>query len=167
MTVYQQFAQAGFDLNRTPLNQLPVLSVPDVWVKIAGGRNQWAQSNVFTTSGSNFHNPRSLQLAGSVEHELTGNLTISYPFNHLSVVHLPRVVDFNVPEPFVEPGGHEPSSVLRAAVWNSPAEPQPGRGLCAGLERPVDLHGKHVPRAVSAKARRVYGKLPNELYAVG
>jgi hypothetical protein len=104
MTVYQQFARAGFDLNHASLNQLPLLSVADVWIGIAGGRNQWAQSNVFTTSGANFHNPRSLQLAASVEHQLTTSLTVSYQLNHLNTVHLPRVVDVNVPEPFVQPG---------------------------------------------------------------
>jgi hypothetical protein len=104
LTVYQQFARAGIDLNQTPLNQLPVLSVADVWERIAGSRNQWAQSNVFTTSGNNFRNPRSLQLAGSIEHQVSSGLTISYQFSHLNTVHLPRVVDFNVPEPFVQPG---------------------------------------------------------------
>jgi hypothetical protein len=104
MTVYQQFERAGINLNQTPLNQLPILSVPQVWEQIAGEPNQFAQSNVFTTSGANFRNPRSLQMTGSIEHQFSSGLIISYQFNHLNTVHLPRVVDFNVPEPFVEPG---------------------------------------------------------------
>jgi len=104
LTVYQQFARAGFDLNQTPLNQLPILSVPDVWVRIAGERNQFSQSNVFTTSGANFHDPRSFHATASIEQQVGSSLTISYQFNHLNTVHLPRVVDYNVPEPFVAPG---------------------------------------------------------------
>lgn len=104
MTVYQQFARAGFNLNQTPLNQLPILSVPNVWEQIAGEPNQFAQANVFTTSGATFRNPRSLQVTGSIEHQVSNALTISYQFNHLNTVHLPQVVDFNVPEPFVQPG---------------------------------------------------------------
>ena len=103
-TVYQQFAQAGFDLNHTPLNQLPILSVPDVWVRIAGERNQFSQSNVFTTSGANFRDPRSFHATASIEQQVGSSLTISYQFNHLNTVHLPRVVDYNVPAPFVAPG---------------------------------------------------------------
>jgi hypothetical protein len=104
MTVYQQFAKAGFNLNQTPLNQLPILSVGNVWEGIAGMPNQFAQSNVFTTSGANFRNPRSLQTTGSIEHQVNSGLVISYQFNHLNTVHLPQVIDYNVPEPFVQPG---------------------------------------------------------------
>jgi hypothetical protein len=104
LTVYQQFAKAGIDLNRTPLNQLPLLSVVDVWMRIAGEPNQFAQANVFTTSAQNFRNPRSLQFAGGIEHRLARNLLLSYQLNHLNTVHLPRVVDVNVPQPFISPG---------------------------------------------------------------
>ncbi|MBV9769841.1 MAG: TonB-dependent receptor, partial [Bryobacterales bacterium] len=103
-TVYQQFARAGFNLNQTPLNQLPVLSVADVWAQIAGEPNQFAQANVFTTSGANFRNPRSFQTTGSIEHQMKRTLTISYQFSSLNTVHLPQVIDFNVPTPFVQPG---------------------------------------------------------------
>ena len=103
-TVYQQFARAGFDLNQSPINQLPVLSASDVWTRIAGQPNQFAQANVFTTSGNNFRNPRSLQAAGSIEHRTSGGLILSYQFNLLNSLHLPRVVDFNVPSPIVRPG---------------------------------------------------------------
>ncbi|MGI8991487.1 MAG: hypothetical protein ACR2I2_18125 [Bryobacteraceae bacterium] len=104
MTVYQQFARAGFDLNHAALNQLPILGIPDVWTRIAGQPNQFAQANVFTTSGNNFRNPRSLQVAASIEHRTVGGIVLSYQFNLLNTVHLPRVVDFNVPEPTVRPG---------------------------------------------------------------
>ncbi|MGA8597176.1 MAG: carboxypeptidase regulatory-like domain-containing protein [Bryobacteraceae bacterium] len=103
-TVYQQFARAGFNLNQSPLSQLPILSVVDVWEGIAGKPNQFAQSSVFTTSGDSFRNPRSLQLSLGIEHQLGKGVIISYQLNQLNAVHLPRVVDFNVPEPFIRPG---------------------------------------------------------------
>jgi hypothetical protein len=127
LTVYQQFAKAGINLNQTPLNQLPILTVPQVWEQIAGEPNQFAQSNVFTTTGASFRNPRSLQMTGSIEHQFSRGLTISYQFNHLNTVHLPQVIDYNVPEPFVQPG----DSSLRPFFGLRSGTPRPNPNLGA------------------------------------
>ena len=132
LTVYQQFARAGFDLNRIPLNQLPIMSVGDVWIKIAGQPNQFAQANVFTTSGMNFHDPRSFQLAFSIEHQVTSGLTLSYQFNQLNTVHLPRVVDFNVPQPTVRPG--DLSLRLFFGLRSGTPRPNPDLGAVYALD---------------------------------
>jgi hypothetical protein len=57
-TVYQQFLKAGFDLNQGALGSLPIFTLPDIWMKVAGSPNPFAGANVVTTS-SNARNPRS------------------------------------------------------------------------------------------------------------
>jgi hypothetical protein len=103
-TVYQQFLAGGFDLNRYPLTALPVFSVPDVWVNVAGKPNPYAQANVITTTGNNFHNPRSAQVGFGVEHQLSSGLVVAYELDHLNSVPLERNVTWNEPAPFVRPG---------------------------------------------------------------
>jgi hypothetical protein len=103
-TVYQQFLAGGFNLNSYSLSALPVFTIPDVWVNVAGKPNPFAQANVIATTGSNFQNPRSAQAGFSVEHRISNGLVLFYEFDHLNTVHLERNVDWNVPLPFVQPG---------------------------------------------------------------
>jgi len=103
-TVYQQFLAGGFNLNQYSLGSLPVFTVPDVWVNVAGKPNPYAQANVITTTGGNFNNPRSAQIALSVEHQFSTRLFVAYDLYHINTVHLLRSVTWNVPEPFVQPG---------------------------------------------------------------
>jgi hypothetical protein len=103
-TVYQQFLAGGFNLNQYSLGALPVFSVPDVWVNVAGKPNPYAQANVITTTGASYRNPRSTQVGGSVEHQLSSGLVVAYELDHINSVHLERNVTWNVPPPFVQPG---------------------------------------------------------------
>lgn len=136
-TVYKQFLAGGFNLNQYSLNNLPIFTVPDVWVQVAGKPNPFAKANVITTSGNSFRNPRSAQVGLTVEHRVTGALVLFYEFDHLSTVHLERNVDWNVPEPFVQPGDQS----LR-----------PFFGLRSGTPRPNPNLGWVLVRDSSARA---------------
>jgi Carboxypeptidase regulatory-like domain/TonB-dependent Receptor Plug Domain len=125
-TVYQQFLAGGFDLNRYPVGALPVFTVPDVWVNVAGKPNPFAQANIITTAGSHFRNPRSMQTGLTVEQQFSNGLVLAYELNHIISVHLERNVTWNVPPPFVRPGdvSLRPFFGLRSGV----SRPNPNLG---------------------------------------
>jgi hypothetical protein len=136
-TVYRQFLAGGFDLNQYSLAALPVFTVPDVWVNVAGKPNPYAQANVITTTGNSFRNPRSAQVGLGVEHELANGLVVAYELDHVNSVHLERNVTWNVPPPFVRPGDLS----LR-----------PFFGLRSGTQRPNPDLGWIMVRDSSARA---------------
>jgi hypothetical protein len=116
---------------------LPVFTVADVWVNVAGKPNPFAQANVITTTGKNFRNPRSAQVGFGVEHELSNGLVVAYELDHVISVHLERNVTWNVPPPFVRPGDLS----LR-----------PFFGLRSGVQRPNADLGWIMVRDSSARA---------------
>ncbi len=136
-TVYQQFLAGGFNLNQYPLAALPVFTVPDVWVNVAGKPNPYAQANVITTTGENYRNPRSGQVGISVEHQLLSGLVVAYELDRINSIHLERNVTWNVPPPFVRPGDLS----LR-----------PFFGLRSGTSRPNPNLGWIMVRDSSARA---------------
>lgn len=103
-TIYRQFLSGGVNLNQPSLGSLPLLSVSDVWINIAGKPNPFSQANVITTSANNFRNPRSAQLGLLAQHRVSRALVISYQLTHVNTVHLERNEDYNVPAPFVRTG---------------------------------------------------------------
>ena len=137
MTVYQQFLAGGFNLNAGSLSTLPVFSVPDVWINVAGKPNPFAQANVITTSGNNFRNPRTSQVSLIAQHEFSRGVVIDYQLNHLEAVGLERNVDFNTPVPTVQPGDLS----LR-----------PFFGLESGVPRPNPNLGAVIVRDAGAKS---------------
>ncbi|HYO80391.1 MAG TPA: carboxypeptidase regulatory-like domain-containing protein [Bryobacteraceae bacterium] len=137
-TVYQQFLAAGIDLNSRPLNNLPLVTVPETITRLTGGGNRFAQSNVVTTSGKNFRNPRATQFSLGVQHELSRGLLVDTQFNYVGTSHLPRNVDYNVPAPFVRPGD---------------ASLRPFFGLRSGVSRPNPEVGQVLVRDSSARSR--------------
>ena len=103
-TVYQQFLAGGFDLNKTAIDRLPIYSVADIWMQVAGRPNPFANATVSTTSGNRFRNPRAFQVSFVLEHQLRNGLVLDYQYNHVNTVHLQRNVDYNLPLPYVRPG---------------------------------------------------------------
>lgn len=103
-TIYRQFAAAGFDFNQYSLDRLPIFTVPEVWMNVAGKPNPFAQANVTTTSGGNFRNPRSEHLGLSVQHQMARGLLVEFQWRNIRSVHLERDVAINVPTPIVRPG---------------------------------------------------------------
>lgn len=137
-TVYQQFLKAGFDLNQGSLGSLPVYTVSDIWMKVAGSPDPFANANVTTTSGRNFRNPRSTQMGFGIQRQIADKFIVDYQLNQVNTVHLPRNVDFNVPLPFVRPGD---------------LSQRPFFGLRSGVSRPNPNLGQVLVRDSSAKSR--------------
>jgi hypothetical protein len=131
-TVYQQFLAAGFDFNQTPIDHLQVYSVGDIWMKVAGRPNQFANANVTTTSGDSYRNPRALQMSLGIEHQLVDGLVVDYQLNHVSTAHLERAIDYNVPLPSVQPGdlSQRPFFGLRSGT----SRPNPNLGSVLVLD---------------------------------
>jgi hypothetical protein len=124
-TVYGRFADAGFDFNRVELGRLPVYTVDDVWMRVAGQPNPFAGARVTATSGDRFRNPRAAQASLSVAHQFSTGLVFDYTLNHVNTVHLQRNVDFNVPAPVVRPGDES----LRPFFGLRSGTPRPNRNL--------------------------------------
>jgi hypothetical protein len=136
-TVYDQFLAAGIDLNRVSLDSLPILTPPDAQ-RVAGGANPFTGTNVVTTSGDNFRNPRSAQFSFGVERQIARGVTADYQLNYVNTVHLVRNVDYNVPLPGVRPGDASERAFF---------------GLRSGTSRPNPAIGRLLVRDSSAKAR--------------
>ncbi len=137
-TVYRQFLNAGFDLGQTRLDQLRVFTIPEVWMNVAGQPNQFAKANVVATSGSNFRNPRALQFAFGVQHQVAAGVTLDYQLNYVNTVHLVRNVDLNVPRPFIRTGDFSE---------------RPFFGLRSGVSRPNPNLGQVLLRDSSARSQ--------------
>jgi hypothetical protein len=139
-TVYQQFLKAGFDLNQGGLGSLPLFTVPDIWMKVAGSPNPFANANVVTMAGRDFRNPRSAQIGFGVQHQIANRLVFDYQMNFVKTVHLARNVDYNVPAPTVRPGD---------------LSGRPFFGLRSGTPRPNANLGQVLVRESSAKSRYI------------
>jgi hypothetical protein len=135
-TVYDQFAAAGIDLNRTPLANLPRVTPQQVRA-IAGGAGAFSGTGVVTTSGD-FRNPRAGQLSLGVQHEIVRGLVVDYQFNYVNTNNLLRNVDYNVPQP---------------GVRSADASLRPFFGLRSGGVRPNTAVGQVLVRDSGAKAR--------------
>jgi hypothetical protein len=106
-SVYQQLLRVGVDLNRTPLDQLPVIPIETVQqaaTLAAGGtaRDPFAGANLILMP-DDFNNPRAFQWGLGVDREVIRNLVAGVQFNYVNTVHLMRNRDYNLPIPFVQP----------------------------------------------------------------
>jgi hypothetical protein len=148
-TVYRQFLAGGFNLNASPLNNLPVFSIPDVWINVAGKPNPFAQANVIATSANGFRNPRTAQLSLVVQHELSSRIVLDYQLDHLNSVHLERNVDFNTPSPVVQPGDLS----LRPFFGLRSGTPRPNPDLGAVLVRDSSARSNYIGHTFRARYR--------------
>jgi hypothetical protein len=123
--------------------------VADVWASIAGRPNQFAQSNVFTTSADSLRDPRSLQFTGSIEHRLGRGLLLSYQLNYLNTVHLPRIVDHNVPPPMVQAGDQS----LRPFFGLRSGTPRPNPNLGAVYVLDSNARSTYIANSFRAQYR--------------
>lgn len=107
-TVYQSFLEAGVDLNRTPLGQLPSIPVETVQraaaIALGGVARDPFVGASFTTTAPNFRNPRSFQMGLGTETEWFKNFTAGVNFNYVNTVHLNRNRNYNLPAPTIRPG---------------------------------------------------------------
>jgi len=148
-SVYGQFLAGGFDLNRYPLDSLPIFTVPDIWVQVAGKPNPFAKANVITTSGESFRNPRSAQIGLTVEHRVRNGLAVFYELDHLNAVHLERNVDWNVPQPSVKSGDQS----LRPFFGLRSGTPRPNPNLGWVLVRDSSARSSYLGHTFRAEYR--------------
>jgi len=107
-TIYKQFLLVGIDLNTTPLNQLPILTVQQVQqinaaVSAARGItfNPLSGLQLVTVGGDQFRNPRSVQFGAAFEREVSRGLTFGATFDYVNTVNLNRNRDVDLPAPVV------------------------------------------------------------------
>jgi hypothetical protein len=101
-TIYQQFLNAGVDLDKTPLDQLPIIPLTAVQQAASFGLgtapDPFAGAGT-TTMATDYKNPRSVQFGIGSDVQLTRNWTAGIQFNYVNTVHLERNRDYNLPIP--------------------------------------------------------------------
>jgi hypothetical protein len=107
LTIYQAMLRAGIDLNRTPIDQLPVLSIEQLQSAAtfaAGGtaRDPFANANVLAMA-ADFENPRAFQMGLGAESELFKGFTTGAQFHHVNTANLMRNRNYNLAAPTVRP----------------------------------------------------------------
>ncbi len=106
-TVYKQFLSIGINLNNTPLNALPLLSLDQfnqiiANIAAAGGTAPNPLTGLqIVASANDLENPRSTQFGGSVEREVARGLTIGATFDYVNTVHLNFNRDYDLPRPVI------------------------------------------------------------------
>lgn len=107
MTVYQQLAAAGVDLNRSPLDALPVIPVDVVQrasaIALGGTARDPFLGAAVTLMAPDYENPRSFQSGIGVDTEFAPGWLTGIQFNYVNTVHLHRNRDINLPFPTVRP----------------------------------------------------------------
>ncbi len=101
-TVYEQFLASGIDLNRSPLNEIPVFGIEDVQRVAGGGADPFAGAQPITIA-DDYRNPRSIAFTAGIDHEVTPDLIAGADFHHVNTANLQRNKDFNLPRPVLRP----------------------------------------------------------------
>jgi hypothetical protein len=102
-TLYRQLLLIGIDLNRTPLNQLPILSTEQI-TQIASALglvvNPYLGAQPLVVD-QDFKNPRATQFGGGFEREIRPGFTASADFTYVKTDNLQRNREMNlfVPQP--------------------------------------------------------------------
>lgn len=140
-TVYQQLLAVGVDLNRTPLDQLPVIPVETVQrasqLALGAARDPFAGASLIAMA-SDFQNPRSFQAGLGVDSEVLRNFVLGVQLNYVNTVNLQRNRDYNLPLPTVVTGD---------------ASQRPNYGLrTRGVRRPLPGLGSITARESSARS---------------
>lgn len=102
-TLYRQLLLIGIDLNRTPLDQLPILSTEQI-TQIAGALGLTVNPYLGTQPlvvDQDFKNPRAVQFGGGFERELSPGFTASADYTYVKTDNLQRNREMNLfaPEP--------------------------------------------------------------------
>jgi hypothetical protein len=139
-TVYRQLLLIGIDLNRTPLDQLPILTQAQITqISTALGLSVDPFFGAQPISVDNdFKNPRAFQVGLGAERQLAGGVTVGLEGTYVKTERLQRNRELNLPTPTV-----------RA---NDPAQ-RPFFGLTTGTARPVTSLGSIQVRESSASSK--------------
>jgi hypothetical protein len=101
-TVYKDFLSVGVDLNKSSLDNLPILT-DEQFLRLSGGRDPFLNARV-TAMASDYANPRSLQMGIGFEQQFGTNWIAGVQYNHVNTVHLQRNRDVNLPAPRIVAG---------------------------------------------------------------
>jgi len=100
-TLYRQLLLIGIDVNRTPLNQLPILSTDQI-TQIAAALgltvNPYLGSQPLVVD-QDFKNPRATQFGGGIEREIRQGFTASADVTYVKTDHLQRNREMNLSPP--------------------------------------------------------------------
>ena len=115
-SVYQQFLNAGIDLNQYPLGDIPVFPNDDIARVLGGDVYLGSEPHVVHP---NFQNPRSLKYSLAVESGLTSNTVAGLQWMYQRTTRLHGLRDFNLPASAVRAG--DPAGIRYYDVSNRPA----------------------------------------------
>ncbi|NNF00801.1 MAG: TonB-dependent receptor [Pyrinomonadaceae bacterium] len=106
-TVYRLFAVAGINLNDSPLNNLPVLSVAQLnavnaALEAASPGATPSTLGAFTNSfpfaiASDYKNPASVQLGVGYEREISDGFTVGFDYSQVRAFNRQRNININLP----------------------------------------------------------------------
>jgi len=100
-TLYKQMALIGIDLNRSPLNNLPILTTDQI-TQIAGALglvvNPYLGAQPIAVD-QDYKNPRAYQAGTGVERELTSGVTVAADLTYVKTDHLQRNRELNLGVP--------------------------------------------------------------------
>ena len=99
-TVYQVFKQAGYDLNSSKLDNLPIPTVDQftsALAKLTGVTPNPFLSASFTGTANDYQNPRAFQAGLGFDHEAGHGWVMGAQANYINTVHLQRNRDYNLP----------------------------------------------------------------------
>jgi hypothetical protein len=99
-TVYQVFKQAGYDLNNSKLDALPIPSLDQLtnaFAALNGSAPNPFVNASFTGIANDFQNPRAFQTGLGLDQEVGHGWVFSAQLNYVNTVHLQRHRDYNLP----------------------------------------------------------------------
>jgi hypothetical protein len=134
-TVYQFFKAAGFDLNSSKLDNLPVLTPAQfttAFAAVTGSQPNPFGGASFTGTANDFVNPRAVQGGVGMDQQIGHGWVVTGQFNYVNSVHLERNRDYNLPAP-----------TLRAAD---------GRWIFNRANRPLPQYGTLTLREGSSRS---------------
>jgi Carboxypeptidase regulatory-like domain/TonB dependent receptor len=141
-TLYRQLLLIGIDLNRTPLNQLPILTpaqATQIGTALGLTVNPFIGAQPLSMD-NDFKNPRAFQVGFGAERQVAGGVTVGLDGTFVKTDRLQRNRELNLPVP-----------VVRAT---DPAQ-RPFFGLTTGTQRPLPLLGSVQVRESTARSKYV------------
>jgi hypothetical protein len=139
-TVYKQLLLIGIDLNKTPLNQLPILTQQQI-TQIAGALGLSVDPFFGAqplSIDNEFKNPRAYQVGLGLERQVARGVTLGVEGTYVKTTRLQRNRELNLPAP-----------VVRAT---DPAQ-RPFFGLTTGTARPLASLGSVQVRESTASSK--------------
>ncbi len=157
-TVYRQLLLIGIDLNRTPLNALPVLT-PEQVTSIAQALgltlDPFAGAQPISMD-NDFKNPRAYQAGFGLERQVANGLTIGIDGTVVKTDRLQRNRELNLPAPVIRPT--DPAQRPFFGLTSTPATPRPVTTLGSVQVRESTARSLYRALTISTKLQRKWGQ---------